>query len=135
MSETSAEIPTAFAGTLGNFNLDVAFKMPMRGITALFGPSGCGKTTILRCMAGLQRLSGHFIVGDHVWQDSARGSFVRTHQRPLGYVFQEASLFQHLSVRQNLLYGAKRAGGSPTWCSQAVRWSTSACTASTTCPG
>lgn len=113
MSETSAEIPTAFAGTLGNFNLDVAFKMPMRGITALFGPSGCGKTTILRCMAGLQKLSGHFVVGDEVWQDSAKGIFVRTHQRPLGYVFQEASLFQHLSVRQNLLYGAKRAGSAP----------------------
>jgi molybdate transport system ATP-binding protein len=86
----------------------------MRGITALFGPSGCGKTTILRCMAGLQQLPGRFIIGDEVWQDSAKGVFIRTHERPLGYVFQEASLFQHLSVRQNLLYGAKRAGNAPT---------------------
>jgi len=114
MRDQASEISTAFAGTLGSFSLDVAFKMPMRGITALFGPSGCGKTTILRCMAGLQKLPGRFIVGEDVWQDSERGIFVRTHQRPLGYVFQEASLFQHLSVRQNLLYGARRAGNAPT---------------------
>jgi molybdate transport system ATP-binding protein len=113
MREQASEISTALAGTLGSFSLDVAFKMPMRGITALFGPSGCGKTTILRCMAGLQRLPGHFIVGDDAWQDSERGVFVRTHQRPIGYVFQEASLFQHLSVRQNLMYGARRAGHAP----------------------
>lgn len=114
MTERSAEISTAFSGSLGNFSLDVAFDMPMRGITALFGPSGCGKTTILRCMAGLQQLPGRFIIGDEVWQDSAKGVFIRTHERPLGYVFQEASLFQHLSVRQNLLYGAKRAGNALT---------------------
>jgi len=113
MSDRSAEISAAFAGTLGSFSLDVAFKMPMRGITALFGPSGCGKTTILRCMAGLQRLSGHFIVGDETWQDSDRDIFVKTYHRPIGYVFQEASLFQHLSVRQNLMYGARRAGDAP----------------------
>jgi molybdate transport system ATP-binding protein len=114
MTARSSEISTAFAGALGSFSLDVAFDMPMRGITALFGPSGCGKTTILRCMAGLQQLPGRFIIGDEVWQDSAKGVFIRTHERPLGYVFQEASLFQHLSVRQNLLYGAKRAGNAPT---------------------
>ena len=114
MTARLAEISTAFAGSLGSFSLDVAFDMPMRGITALFCPSGCGKTTILRCMAGLQQLPGRFIIGDEVWQDSAKGVFIRTHERPLGYVFQEASLFQHLSVRQNLLYGAKRAGNAPT---------------------
>ena len=113
MRELAREISTVLAGTLGDFSLDVAFKMPMRGITALFGPSGCGKTTILRCMAGLQRLPGHFIVGGEAWQDSDRGIFVRTHQRPIGYVFQEASLFQHLSVRQNLMYGARRTGDAP----------------------
>ncbi|MBN9276285.1 MAG: ATP-binding cassette domain-containing protein, partial [Hyphomicrobium sp.] len=114
MSVQASEISTSFAGPLGGFSLDVAFKMPMRGITALFGPSGCGKTTTLRCMAGLQHLPGHFIVGEEVWQDSAKGVFVKTHERPLGYVFQEASLFQHLTVRQNLLYGARRAGDAPT---------------------
>ena len=114
MSGAVSEISTALAGTLGGFSLDVAFKMPMRGITALFGPSGSGKTTILRCMAGLQRLTGHVIIGDEVWQDSDRGVFLKTHHRQIGYVFQEASLFPHLSVRQNLLYGARRAGDAAT---------------------
>lgn len=109
MSDPGAEISTALAGTLGSFVLDVALTMPMHGITALFGPSGCGKTTILRCIAGLQQLKGQVIVGDEVWQDSDRGVFVQTHRREIGYVFQEASLFAHLSVRQNLLFGARRS--------------------------
>ena len=77
-------------------------------MTALFGPSGCGKTTVLRCIAGLNRLADGFceIDGD-VWQDRD-GTFLPTHKRPLGYVFQEASLFPHLSVRKNLLFGAPR---------------------------
>ena len=81
----------------------------MRGVTALFGPSGCGKTTILRCIAGLQRLPGFLNVGGEVWQDDERGIFRDPHERPIGYVFQEASLFAHLSIRNNLLYGQKRA--------------------------
>ena len=73
-------------------------------MTALFGPSGSGKTTILRCIAGLQRLPGRFLIGDETWQDDARGVFRKPHQRRIGYVFQEASLFPHLSVRGNLRY-------------------------------
>lgn len=102
-------IRVALSGTLGTFTLDVDFQSPTRGITALFGPSGCGKTTILRCIAGLEKLSGKLVVGDQVWQDDATGLFRKPHERPIGYVFQESSLFPHLSVRQNLLYGAKRA--------------------------
>lgn len=79
----------------------------MRGITALFGPSGCGKTSVLRCMAGLNRLDGRIGIGDEIWQDGPR--FVKPHSRPVGYVFQEASLFAHLSVRANLTYGARRS--------------------------
>ncbi len=109
MTPGSGAIRAAFAGALGGFCLDAAFDAPMRGITALFGPSGCGKTTILRCMAGLQRLAGHLSVGGEVWQDDASGIFRRPHERPVGYVFQEASLFPHLSVRDNLLFGARRA--------------------------
>ena len=80
-------------------------------MTAIFGPSGCGKTTVARCLAGLQYLSGSFcaIDGD-IWQD--RSTFRKAHQRPVGYVFQEASLFSHLSVKRNLLYGAPRSIGS-----------------------
>src|SRR4029077_9957522 len=80
------------------------------GVTALFGPSGCGKTTVLRCIAGLLRINGVCEIDGEVWQDRD-GAFLPTHKRPLGYVFQEASLFQHLSVRRNLLFGAPRKDG------------------------
>ena len=82
----------------------------MRGVTAIFGPSGCGKTTVLRCVAGLSRMAGRLRVGEHVWQDDATGIFRKPYQRSVGYVFQEASLFPHLTVRHNLKYGARRAG-------------------------
>lgn len=98
----------SFKGSLGSFSLDVDIGMPMRGVTALFGPSGSGKTTILRCVAGLSRMAGRLTVGDAVWQDDAGRVFRKPHKRPIGYVFQEASLFPHLSVRQNMLYAAKR---------------------------
>ncbi|MEI6986161.1 MAG: molybdenum ABC transporter ATP-binding protein [Rhodospirillaceae bacterium] len=99
-----------FRGQLGGFALDISFDAPMRGITALFGPSGCGKTTVLRCVAGLQRLDdGYFALNGEVWQDG--GHFRPAHRRPVGYVFQEASLFAHLSVRANLLYGHHRTVG------------------------
>ena len=110
MSTASQHIEAQFAGTVGNFRLQVAFQFPTSGITALFGPSGSGKTTILRCIAGLQRLPGRLLVDGETWQDDARGVFRKPHRRRLGYVFQEASLFPHLSVRGNLLYGARRAG-------------------------
>ena len=107
--DPDAAIDAAFAGRLGGFALDVAFRVPMRGITALFGPSGCGKTTVLRCLAGLQHLPGRLTLADETWQDSARGIFLKPYRRPVGYVFQEASLFEHLAVRGNLTYGARRA--------------------------
>lgn len=95
----------------GDFCLDVDLALPGRGVTALFGHSGSGKTTCLRALAGLERAAhGYVAVGDTVWQDEASGVFVPPHQRALGYVFQEASLFPHLSVRGNLEFGYKRAG-------------------------
>lgn len=98
-------IEVSFAGVVGGFALDAAFCVPARGVTALFGPSGCGKTTVLRCMAGLQRVArGHCVVDGEVWQSDS--VFLAAHRRSVGYVFQEASLFAHLSVRRNLLYGA-----------------------------
>lgn len=96
-----------FRGRLGSFALDAVFEVPATGITGLFGPSGCGKSTVLRCLAGLQHLPGSLCdIGGEVWQDEA--IFLKPHQRPIGYVFQEASLFQHLAVRANLLYGTPR---------------------------
>lgn len=95
----------------GGFTLDVALQLPEHGITALFGPSGCGKTTVLRALAGLEHAQGHVRLGAEVWQDDARGHWVPTHQRALGYVIQEAALFPHLSVAENLAYGQRRARG------------------------
>ena len=91
------------------FTLDVALALPPRGITVLFGPSGSGKTTVLRCVAGLERARGAVRVSGRTWQDDARGEFLPTSRRPLGYVFQEASLFPHLSVAGNLRYAQRRA--------------------------
>ncbi|MGC2199068.1 MAG: ATP-binding cassette domain-containing protein, partial [Stellaceae bacterium] len=108
MTGGAEAIELAFAGRLGDFALDAAFAVPMRGITALFGPSGSGKTTILHCVAGLQRLAGRLRVGEDLWQDDAAGVFRAPHRRAVGYVFQEANLFPHLSVQNNLLFGAKR---------------------------
>jgi molybdate transport system ATP-binding protein len=98
----------AFRLDRGAFRLDVAFSLPGQGVTALFGHSGSGKTSWLRCLAGLERARGTLHVGNTCWQDDATGRFMPTHRRALGYVFQEASLFPHLSVRQNLLYGQRR---------------------------
>jgi molybdate transport system ATP-binding protein len=93
----------------GTFNLDVDLALPGRGVTALFGHSGSGKTTLLRVLAGLERVAGARVaLGDEVWQDDARKVFVPTHERGIGYVFQEASLFPHLNVRANLEFGRKR---------------------------
>ncbi len=95
----------------GEFVLDVDMEIPDRGITAVFGPSGCGKTTLLRAIAGLEPChDGYLRVGEMLWQDGA--FFVPPHKRPLGYVFQEASLFAHLNVCRNLEYGIKRVPAS-----------------------
>jgi molybdate transport system ATP-binding protein len=90
-----------------NFTLDVDLQLPDRGITALFGHSGCGKTTLLRAIAGLERApGGRLVVSGEPWQDA--DIFIPPHRRALGYVFQETSLFPHLSVRRNLEYGMRR---------------------------
>jgi molybdate transport system ATP-binding protein len=99
-----ARLRVAHAG----FSLDVDLRLPARGVTAVFGRSGSGKTTLLRCIAGLERAAeGRLVVAGEVWQDARR--FLPAHRRPIGYVFQEASLFPHLSVLGNLRYGMVRA--------------------------
>jgi len=90
-----------------DFLLDVDFSIPSTGVTAIFGPSGSGKTTMLRAISGLEKdTTGHLRVGNSVWQDDK--TFLPPHKRPLGYVFQEASLFGHLSVQKNLEFGHRR---------------------------
>ncbi|MEM6665265.1 MAG: molybdenum ABC transporter ATP-binding protein [Pseudomonadota bacterium] len=106
---TDAQLAATFRADRGAFSLNVDMQAPLAGVTALFGPSGCGKTTVLRAMAGLERLTGRFAIGETVWQDDSAGVFVAPHRRAVGYVFQDAALFAHLSARDNLLFGAKRA--------------------------
>ena len=99
------------------FTLNVDLTLTGSGVTALFGPSGSGKTTCLRVIAGLEysraKLDSNSVanfvsVNGEIWQDDANDVFLPTHQRALGFVFQEASLFPHLSVAQNLAYGQIR---------------------------
>ncbi|MDH3978473.1 MAG: molybdenum ABC transporter ATP-binding protein [Gammaproteobacteria bacterium] len=90
------------------FSLATDFSVPADGVTAIFGKSGAGKTTLLRAIAGLEKNpGGHVKVGESVWQDDQ--IFIPAHQRAVGYVFQEAGLFEHLTVRGNLEYASKRA--------------------------
>lgn len=99
-------IEARFKVSRPGFTLDFESVFPAQGLTALFGPSGSGKTTVLRCIAGLNRVADAYLTfGDEVWQDGK--TWLPTHRRGLAYVFQEASLFPHLSVSGNLLYGAR----------------------------
>jgi len=101
-------ISARFHVTWPGFTLDLDLDLPGRGVTAIFGQSGSGKTTLLRCIAGLERAERGFLsFNGEVWQDEQ--TFLPTHRRPLGYVFQEASLFPHLTVMGNLRYGLTRS--------------------------
>ncbi|QGX39445.1 molybdenum ABC transporter ATP-binding protein [Permianibacter aggregans] len=94
------------------FSLDVDLQIPGQGITAIFGASGSGKTTLLRCIAGLEKAQqGALSINGETWQ--SHNVFVPTYQRSLGYVFQESSLFPHLSAKANLQYAIKRAANPP----------------------
>lgn len=94
------------------FTLDIDLELPTKGVTALFGHSGSGKTTLLRCIAGLERAPNGFLALDgDIWQNGTH--WLPTHKRPLGYVFQEASLFPHLTVMGNLRYGMRRVSCEP----------------------
>ncbi|WP_271272114.1 molybdenum ABC transporter ATP-binding protein [Aliamphritea hakodatensis] len=101
-------IQARFRLSRGEFDLDVDLQLPAKGVTAIFGPSGCGKTTLLRAIAGLEpQAQGELTVNDQIWQDSR--TRLAVHKRPIGYVFQEPSLFEHLSVQKNIEFGLKRS--------------------------
>jgi len=102
----SVSLSHAFAG----FRLEAAFDAPP-GVTALFGRSGSGKTTVVNTVAGLLRPDrGRVAVEGQVLMDTQAGTFLPPHRRRIGYVFQDARLFPHLTVRQNLGYGRWLAG-------------------------
>jgi len=101
----SVQIRHAFPG----FSLDVDFAAPP-GLTVLFGKSGSGKTTVVNAVAGLFRPEqGRILLDGTALTDSASGIMLPPHRRRVGYVFQDARLFPHLTVQQNLLYGQRFA--------------------------
>ena len=109
-------IKARFDRTLGDFRLALDVTIPSRGVTIIFGASGSGKTTFLRCMAGLEpEALGSLVVGDQVWQDDDRGVYLPCHRRPIGYVFQDAALFPHLTVEKNLVFGLHRVSPEARW--------------------
>jgi molybdate transport system ATP-binding protein len=95
----------------GQFRLAVNFEAATPGVIALFGHSGCGKSTVVNLLAGLiGGAQGRIMLDEQTWFDSRSGINVPTEQRRIGYVFQDARLFPHYTVRGNLLYGAPRHG-------------------------
>jgi molybdate transport system ATP-binding protein len=99
-------LSVAIRHRLGALSLDVAFEAP-DGVTALFGRSGAGKTSVVNAVAGLLRPDGgRIVLNGRVLRDGGAGTDVPIHLRNVGYVFQDARLFPHLTVRRNLLYGA-----------------------------
>ena len=101
-----------FELTQGTFSLAVAVTLDVR-VAALFGPSGAGKTTILDAIAGLRTPQrGSIVIDDRVLFSSSPRVNVPAHHRHVGYVPQEVSLFPHMNVRRNLLYG-RHPGTSP----------------------
>ncbi len=99
-------IEIALRHAFADFTLDASFTAPP-GITVLFGRSGSGKTSIVKAAAGLLAPdSGRVVAGERVLLDTARGINLAPYRRRIGYIFQEGRLFPHLTVRQNLRYGA-----------------------------
>lgn len=110
-NKQTALIEARFKLNWPGFTLDVDLNLPAHGVTALFGHSGSGKTSLLRCIAGLEKpAQGRLVFKGQTWQDPH--TWLATHQRPIGYVFQEASLFPHLSVMGNLQFGQKRSASA-----------------------
>jgi len=94
----------------GSFALEVAFELPTPGVVALFGRSGCGKSTLVNIIAGLLPPdAGRVALDDVVWVDTGQRLHMPAERRGVGYVFQDARLFPHLSVMGNLRYARKRA--------------------------
>ena len=107
---------------LGGFQLDAAFEGAAGGVTVLFGPSGAGKSSVLAAVAGaLKPDSGRIALGDEVLFDSAVGVCLPMDRRRIGWVFQDARLFPHLTVEGNLRYGLKRSPAGPIGFDEVVR--------------
>lgn len=98
-------LSVALRHAFADFSLDLGFEAPA-GLTVLFGPSGSGKTSVVNGVAGLLRPdAGRIVLGDRVLFDHDGGLNLPTHRRHIGYVFQDARLFPHMTVAANLTYG------------------------------
>ena len=106
---SEARLKAKLVANLGAFTLDLAFEAGT-GVTVLFGPSGSGKTSTLRCLAGLTRISS-----GHVKFDGRELHALPTEQRNIGYVFQSSALFPHLTVEQNVAFGAPSPDATAHW--------------------
>jgi len=104
------EVNIHFSSENGGFKLDIQAQLPESGIIGVWGASGSGKTTLMRCLAGLEPCAkGRIRLGQQDWLNTDEQVFIPTWKRELGYVFQEASLFKHLNVLENIEFGFKRA--------------------------
>lgn len=106
-----------------NFRLQLACDLPASGVTAIYGPSGSGKSTLLDCIAGLRRpaAGGSVRFRGESWLE--QGTFVPPWERRVAYVFQDARLFPHLNVQQNLDYAAtRRSSGNGADLEQVIHW-------------
>lgn len=102
------EFIVTLVNSYSGFSLEVDLNIPISGVTAIFGSSGAGKTSLLRAIAGFERPKyGQISFQGDIWQSDK--IFIPPHRRPIGFVFQDPSLFPHLNVQQNLDYGWKRA--------------------------
>jgi molybdate transport system ATP-binding protein len=108
---------------LDGFSLDAAFSVPPGETLALVGPSGAGKTTCLSLVAGLRRLrEGRVACDGETWSDTRRGVHLAPDERRVGLVFQDGALFPHLSVRENVLFGARARHGAREGAKRADHW-------------
>ena len=97
--------------SLTDFDLAVSFTCRKGDLTVLIGPSGAGKTTTIRMIAGLERPDrGRIVFNGEIWVDVERKIFLPPQKRRLGYVFQEYTLFPHLSVYKNVAFAASEKG-------------------------
>lgn len=94
----------------GDFQLNVDLQIPGQGVTAIIGPSGSGKSSLLRLIAGLERPQhGHIQTGNTVWVNTVENLCLPPQQRKAGVVFQDYTLFEHMSVEQNISYGVLKS--------------------------
>lgn len=111
MSELTLQLSS---GGDNEFSLQIDCQLPATGVTAIYGPSGSGKTTLLNCIAGLHPNKGDGLIRfrDKLWQSDA--GFTPAWERQIGFVFQDARLFPHLSVEQNLNFAMQRRDSDDT---------------------